>query len=139
MYYMYMCVCVSSTCETFSISVNYKQLYSWKFCKIYLVILYSRRKYAQILKLFWLIRKFLTLKNYAIILNNCTYMYVSSSLSSSLLLISCRVLLDTLTLGLRFPLIVCTSVPVHKIHPLTGIRRYFSSMNPYKFKQVGLV
>ena len=42
-------------------------------------------------------------------------------------------------LGLRFPLIVCTSVLVHKIHPLTGIRRYSSSMNPYKFKQVGLV
>uniref|UniRef100_A0A1X7SM81 Uncharacterized protein n=1 Tax=Amphimedon queenslandica TaxID=400682 RepID=A0A1X7SM81_AMPQE len=46
------------------------------------------------------------------------------------------VLLDTLTLGLRFPLILCTSVLVLKIHPLTGTRRYSSSMNPYKFKQV---
>uniref|UniRef100_A0A1X7UYQ6 Uncharacterized protein n=1 Tax=Amphimedon queenslandica TaxID=400682 RepID=A0A1X7UYQ6_AMPQE len=47
-----------------------------------------------------------------------------------------KVLLDTLSLSLRFPLILCTSVLVLKIHLLTGTRGYSSSMNPYKFKQV---
>ena len=116
-------------------------VYSWK-CWIYLVILYTYSMHKNQILYFHIIltdSQIFDLQNYAIILNSCTYMYVTSSLSSSLLLISCRVLLDTLTLSLRFPLIVCTSVLVHKIHPLTGIRRYSSSMNPYKFKQVGLV
>ena len=112
----------------------------WDLFSNFVHIFYAQKSNFVFSYLFRLIHKFLTLKNnYAIVLNSCTYMYVTSSLSSSLLLISCRVLLDTLTLGLRFPLIVCTSVLVHKIHPLTGIRRYSSSMNPYKFKQVGLV